>query len=95
MYFAVLRTAQFAAAPPRRTATRRRLAQPSAVGEQQAHSPKFASEISKDPPKTRKIAKKARKLLYDTIICTTFGASDPSECDVNRVAAPVNLRNLQ
>ena len=57
--------------------------------------PKFASEISKDPPKTRKIAKKACKLLYDTIICTTFGASDPSKCDVNRIAVTVNLRNLQ
>ena len=48
--------------------------------------PKFASEISKNPLKTRKIAKKACKLLYDTIICTTFGASDPSK-DVNRIAA--------
>ena len=56
--------------------------------------PKFAPKISKNPPKTRKIAKKARKLLYDTIICTTFGASDPSECDVNRIAVLVNLRNL-
>jgi len=56
----------------------RRLAQPSAVGEQQAHIPRFAPKISKIPSKTRKITKKARKLLYDTIICTTFGASDPS-----------------
>ena len=48
--------------------------------------PKFASEISKIPSKTRKTAKKACKLLYDSIICTTFGTSDPSKCDVNRVA---------
>ncbi len=41
----------------------------------------------KNSPKTRKITKKACKLLYDTIICTTFGASDPSKCDVNRVVA--------
>ncbi len=40
------------------------------------------------------MTKKACKLLYDTIICTTFGASDPSECDVNRIAVLVNLRNL-
>ncbi len=57
--------------------------------------PKFAPKISKNPPKTRKITKKACKLLYDTIICTTFGASDPSKCDVNRIAVVVNLRNLQ
>ena len=49
--------------------------------------PKFAPKISKNPPKTRKITKKACKLLYDTIIRTTFGASDPSKCDVNRVVA--------
>ena len=35
VYFAVLRTAQFAAAPTRRTATRARLVLSSAVGEQQ------------------------------------------------------------
>ncbi len=32
-----------------------------------------ALKSHKNSPKTRKITKKARKLLYDTIICTTFG----------------------
>ena len=40
-----------------------------------------------NPQKTQITTKKARKLLYDTIIRTTFGASDPSKCDVNRVVA--------
>ena len=44
--------------------------------------------------KTQITTKKARKLLYDTIICTTFGTSDPSKYDVNRVAVSVNVENL-
>ncbi len=38
--------------------------------------------------------KKACYLLYDSIIRTTFGTSDPSKCDVNRIAVSVNVENL-
>ena len=48
-----------------------------------------------NPQKTQITTKKARKLLYDTIICTTFGPSDPSKSDVNRIAVVVNVENLQ
>ena len=70
--FAVLRTAQFAAAPPRRTATRFSLV---CVLRRRRTSGLRTLKSHKNPPKTRKIAKKARKLLYDSIIRTTFGTA--------------------
>ena len=45
--------------------------------------------------KTQITTKKACYLLYDSIIRTTFGTSDPSKCDVNRIAVVVNVENLQ
>ena len=57
--------------------------------------PEICAENLKKSPENTKITKKACKLLYDSIICTTFGASDPSKCDVNRIAVIVNLGNLQ
>ena len=57
----------------------------------------FASSAVGEPhPATEKLhqmTKKARKLLYDSIIRTTFGASDPSK-NVNRIAVSVNVGNL-
>ncbi len=41
--------------------------------------PEICAENLKKSPENTKITKKACKLLYDSIICTTFGASDPSE----------------
>ncbi len=41
--------------------------------------PEICAENLKKSPENTKIAKKACKLLYDSIICTTFGTSDPSE----------------
>ena len=44
--------------------------------------------------KTQITTKKVRILLDVPIVCTTFGPSDPSEYDVNRIAVIVNVRNL-
>ena len=69
---ATLRVAQFAAAPPRRTATRPKAR--AALRRRRTASLRTLKS-HKNSPKTRKITKKARKLLYDTIICTTFGTA--------------------
>ncbi len=44
--------------------------------------------------KTQITTKKVRILLDVPIVCTTFGPSDPSEYDVNRIAVAVNVENL-